>query len=181
MKIRRTVATLCVALLALAGCTEHSKAPLSPEVAQPSELLGIDLDGLLLVLGTPNLFQPRHAEKFISASQGGYVELQGYRVDIPAGALPRDTTVTIDIPLDLFGIRPLMAGFGPHGIQFGTPVTLTFPLSGANWNGNAIEVARWENGGWTSLGGAVSGDSLRLTGQTSSFSYYGGKYVLAGG
>jgi hypothetical protein len=183
--IRRTFAALAVALFALAGCTENAEAPLSPAGTERSELLGLNLNlnlnSLLLFVGTPNLLQPRHAEKYIVASEGGFVELNGYRVDIPAGALPYSTTVTIDLPTDLLGAKRLMAEFGPHGTAFNTPVTLTFPLGGVLWNGNPIEVARWENGAWTGLGGSVSPDGLRLTGQTPHFSTYGGKYVLAGG
>jgi hypothetical protein len=48
-------------------------------------------------------------------------------------------------------------------------------------NGGAIEVARWENGAWTSLGGSVNALGTTLSGTTPHFSLYGGKYVMAGG
>jgi hypothetical protein len=109
------------------------------------------------------------------------VELNGFRVDIPAGALPADTTVTINLPADNVLAKRLVADFEPHGVQFSTPVTLTFPLTGVLMLGGPIEVGRWENGAWTSLGGSVDLLGTRLTGQTPHFSTYAGKYVLAGG
>ncbi len=186
--IRRTLTVLAATLFVLAGCSDVSEAPLAPDAppAAPSALLSglIDLDGVLKFAGAPNLLQPRHAQKLITASQGGFVELHGFRVDIPAGALPNDTVVTIDLPLDLGLSRRVMAEFGPHGIQFATPVTLTFPLSGVNLSGvTGMQVGRWENGAWTGLGGSVSSDGLRLSGTTPHFSVYAarGVYTMGGG
>lgn len=183
MKTRRSLAAALLALAALAGCSDAADAPLAPPPAPPARVLSglIDLSGVLKFVGLPDLSGPRHAEKRIVASQGGFVELDGFRVDIPAGALPADTVVTIDLPADNLLGKRVLAEFGPHGIQFSTPVTLTFPLSGVSLSGDPIEVARWENGAWTSLGGTVTANGTKLTGQTPHFSYYAGKYVMAGG
>jgi hypothetical protein len=178
---RRSLA-LAAALVALAGCSDLGQPTLAtPE--SPSAVLGgtISLNGVLQFVGLPDLSGTRSASKRIIASQGGFVEIQGFRVDIPAGALPSDTTVTIQLPTDNVLGKRLIAEFLPHGVQFNTPVTLTFPLTGILWTGGDIEVARWENGGWTSLGGSVNLLGTTLTGQTPHFSTYGGKYVLAGG
>ena len=181
MIARRTFA-LVAALLVLAGCSDSSQPTLSTP-APAAELLSesISVNGLLQFTGSPDVSGTRHAEKRIIASQGGFVELNGFRVDIPAGALPADTVVTIDLPTDELLAKRLVAEFGPHGIQFNTPVTLTFPLTGVVWNGDPIEVARWENGAWTSLGGSVDLVGAVLQGTTPHFSSYGGKVVLAGG
>ncbi|HEX9938032.1 MAG TPA: hypothetical protein VGB15_12950 [Longimicrobium sp.] len=180
MNIRHTFVSLAVAAFVLAGCSEASQAPLAPTA--PAHALGgaIDVSGLLTFSGTPNLTAPRHAEKFIVASEGGFVELQGFRVDIPAGALPYSTTVTIDLPGDAVLAKRVVAEFGPHGIQFNQPVTLSFPLTGV-LVGGPVEVARWENGQWVGLGGWLGAGGTRLYGTTPHFSYYGGKYLLAGG
>ena len=183
MNARRPIALAAAALLALAGCSEVSQPTLATPAAAPQDVLGgsINLNGVLQFIGLPDLTGTRHAEKYIVASQGGFVELNGFRVDIPAGALSQNTTVTIDLPSDNVLGKRLIADFGPHGTQFNTPVTLTFPLTGVLWTGSPIEVARWENGAWTSLGGSVNLLGTKLTGQTPHFSTYGGKYIVAGG
>jgi hypothetical protein len=180
---RRPLA-LAFALLfaALPGCSDLVQPTLSTPASSESVLgSSISLNGVLTFVGMPDLSGTRSASKRIIASQGGFVELNGFRVDIPAGALPSDTTVTINLPTDNVLGKRLIADFEPHGVQFSTPVTLTFPLTGVNLSGGAIEVGRWENGAWTSLGGSVNLLGTKLTGQTPHFSTYGGKYVLAGG
>ncbi|HYW13165.1 MAG TPA: hypothetical protein VE871_14490 [Longimicrobium sp.] len=183
MNARRPLA-LAAALLfaALAGCSDLEPPTLATPAA-PQTVLGnsISLNGVLTFIGLPDLSGTRTASKRIIASQGGFVELNGFRVDIPAGALPADTTVTINLPTDNVLGKRLIADFEPHGVQFNTPVTLTFPLTGVLMLGGPVEVARWENGAWTSLGGSVNLLGTKLTGQTPHFSTYGGKYVLAGG
>jgi hypothetical protein len=179
---RRSLALAAALLVALAGCSDLGQPTLA--TPQPSSaVLGssISLNGVLTFIGMPDLSGTRSASKRIIASQGGFVELHGFRVDIPAGALPADTTVTINLPTDNVLGKRVIADFEPHGVQFSTPVTLTFPLLGVQLLGGAIEVGRWENGAWTSLGGSVNLLGTKLTGQTPHFSTYGGKYVLAGG
>ncbi|MFL5538442.1 MAG: hypothetical protein ACJ8J0_05590 [Longimicrobiaceae bacterium] len=177
MKIRRTLA-LAAAACVLAGCTDRSVAPLSPPAA-PAHTVGVDLSGLLQFIGTPDLTAPRHAEKLIHASTGGYVELNGFRVDIPAGALSSDATITIDLPTDPVLAKRVMADFGPEGLQFNTPVTLSFPLTNVLLSGAPIQVSRWETDQWVGLGGWVAG--TRLYGTTPHFSRYGGTTIMAGG
>ena len=181
-RARNRLAILFAAVLA-AACADPGASPVAPALPEArSDLLlsGIDLNGVLRVVSLSNLLGSRHAEKMISAAEGGSVEVAGYRVDIPAGALAEDTRITIDLPTGLLG-NYLVAEFGPHGTQFSKPVTLTLPLNGVLFGGRALEVARWENNAWQSLGGSVSADGKRLTGQTPHFSTYAGKYVLAGG
>lgn len=182
MNARRSLALAAAALFALAGCSDLSQ----PVLATPGQSVSvlsnsIDLNGVLKFAALPDLSGTRHAEKYIVASEGGFVELNGFRVDIPAGALSQNTTVTIDLPTDNVLGKRLIAEFGPHGTQFSTPVTLSFPLTGVLLSGGPIEVARWENGGWTSLGGSVNVLGTVLSGTTPHFSTYGGKVVLAGG
>lgn len=181
VNIRRTLVSLAAAAFVLAGCSEASQAPLAPTAPARTLAGGIDVSGLLQFIGTPSVDGTRHAEKFISAAQGGFVELNGFRVDIPAGALPYSTTVTIDLPSDNVLAKRVMAEFGPHGIQFNQPVTLSFPLTNVLLSGGPVEVARWEDDHWVGLGGWISGDGTRLYGTTPHFSYYGGKYIMAGG
>lgn len=184
---RRIAVSLLAAVLAVAGCTERPQGPLEPAAlapAAPTALIdgpGIDVAGVLRLAGPPAWAGPRHVSKLVRAAEGGTVELNGYRVEIPAGALPHDATITIDLPRGGPLGQRLLAEFGPHGIHFNEPVTLTFPLRGVLLDGGALEVARWENGGWTSLGGSVSDDGASLSSTTPHFSTYAGKYVMAGG
>ena len=183
---RRFLLPLFAVLFTLAGCSDRVVSPLSPEAA-PAALLGeepVDLAGVLEFVALPDLSGTRTVSKRIRASTGGYVELEGFRVDIPAGALPADTTITISLPVDPVMGKRVIAEFLPHGIQFNTPVTLSFPLQGVALPLSAIEVGRWENGGWTSLGGTVSPNGKRLSSTTPHFSTYaarGGAYTMAGG
>jgi len=178
--IRRTLVSLAAAACVLAGCTDRSVTPLAPP-AGPAYTTSVDLSGLLQFVGTPSLTAPRHAEKLIRAADGGYVELQGFRVDIPAGALQSDATITIDLPTDNLLAKRVLADFGPEGLQFSQPVTLSFPLTNVLLNGSPIQVMRWEDDHWVGLGGWVSGGGTRLNGTTPHFSKYGGGYILAGG
>ncbi len=182
MNARHSLALAAAALFALAGCSDVSQPVLSTPGQSLSVLGGtIDLNGVLKFVAMPNLSGTRHAEKYIVASQGGFVELNGFRVDIPAGALSQNTTITIDLPTDNVLGKRLIADFGPEGTQFSTPVTISFPLTGVLLPGGPIEVARWENGAWTSLGGSVNFLGTVLSSTTPHFSTYGGKVVLAGG
>ncbi|HEV2147324.1 MAG TPA: hypothetical protein VGR37_07960 [Longimicrobiaceae bacterium] len=184
---RRFLLPLVASLLALAGCSDHAAAPLSPEPAAPAALLDatIDLDGVLEFATLPDLTAPRSVSKRITAAEGGSVELAGFRVDVPAGALPQDTVISIVLPSDATLGKRVLAEFEPHGIRFNTPVTISFPLQGVLLpTGGALDVGRWENGGWTSLGGTVSPDGTRLFSTTPHFSTYsarGGAYTMAGG
>ena len=178
--LRRTLAALAAAACVMAGCSDRSQAPLAPP-ADAARTVGVDLPGLLQFIGIPNLTQPRHAEKLIHAADGGFVEVQGFRVDIPAGALPYDATITIDLPGDLLLAKRVVADFGPEGMVFNQPVTLSFPLTGVLLNGDPIQVSRWETDHWVGLGGWLSGGGTRLNGTTPHFSRYGGTYIMAGG
>lgn len=182
--IRRYLSALALALFAVTGCSDQSVNPVSPESAgapQASLIASdIDLQGVLEFAELPDLSTSRHAEKFIAAAEGGSVELHGFRVDIPAGALPHNALITIDLPSDAVLGKRVLAEFGPHGIQFNKPVTISFPLDGVVLTGSPIEVARWENNAWTSLGGWVSVDGSRLSSTTPRFSTYSG-HVMAGG
>lgn len=184
--LRRTLAVAATALIAATGCSDQSATPMAPERSAPEQgaaLLStesVSTETLLQFVELPDLTQGRHAEKWIRADEGGFVELNGFRVDIPAGALPHDALVTIDLPEDEVLGKRVVAEFGPHGIQFNTPVTLTFPLDGVIVPEGQLTVGRWEGDAWNYLGGMVSPDGRFLSGTTPHFSMYGG-HVMAGG
>jgi hypothetical protein len=181
---RRLLAFAAALAVTAAACSDHTGPTLSSLPDAPAAVLGapsVSVAGLLQFAEIPDLTGTRQASKRILAAEGGFVELHGFRVDIPAGALPADTTVTITLPSDPLLGKRLMAEFEPHGVQFSTPATLSFPLAGVVLGGGPIGVARWENGAWNDIGGAVSGDGKVLSATTPHFSAYGGKYIMAGG
>jgi hypothetical protein len=64
---------------------------------------------------------------------GGTVTAPGVSLDIPAGALPSNTMITVTnvggVPAGYVGLSPLFQ-FGPEGTVFQQPVTVHFTLSG---------------------------------------------------
>lgn len=183
--MRRVLLALAAGVLPLFGCADRTSVPSAPELRASSVLLAADVptttSGMLPLVSLPAPTATRHASKWIRADQGGSVSLRGYRVDIPPGALPRDTLVTIDLPSGGLLGGHLVAEFGPHGVAFHQPVTLTFPLENVALGGAAVEVKRWENGAWQPLGGVVSPDGASLSSSTPHFSYYGGGFMVGGG
>jgi hypothetical protein len=167
--------------VSLAAC-EASESPLAS--TQPTshtasildELLPFSPDSVLIFLVPPNLFSPRHAEKLIKADTGGFVELSGFRVDIPAGALQRNTMITIDLPTSLPAASYVVADFGPTGLSFAKPVKLTFPLVGVNLLGfdlTEIAIWFWDGTQWRDPVGQATLTSV--SGKTTHFSTYGAR------
>jgi hypothetical protein len=182
--MRRSLAILLTPLLLLLGCGDSGRTPLTPELQPATALSGTsDLTGVLEFVTLPDLSGTRRAERFITAASGGSVELNGFRIDVPAGALPYDAVVSIQLPTDLERSQRVLAEFGPHGIQFNQPVTITFPLVGVSVPTAGVEVARWENGGWTSLEGSVAPNGASVSSTTPHFSEYSArsKEMVAGG
>jgi hypothetical protein len=181
--MRRILLSALASTFLLAGCSETSLTPVSPTGAGPAAALQVnaDLTDVLQFASLPDLTAPRRAERFIRAADGGSVELNGFRVDVPAGALPHDAVISIDLPTDPFRARHVMAEFGPHGIQFSTPVTITFPLAGVLTTGEPIGVARWEGGAWTRLGGTITPDGASVWSTTPHFSTYSARKDMMGG
>ncbi len=112
--------------------------------------------------------KPDSTEALITAATGGAVTLDdGAGVNVPAGALAADTTLTIEstepagLP-DAAGLRGLLYDFGPNGTTFLMPVALTLPKPGAPAAGETI-VLSWldeTSNTWVDLPTTVSGDTV---------------------
>lgn len=129
-----------------------------------------------MFLQPPDLTASREAGKWISAGEGGFVELAGFRVDIPARALKRDTYVSIALPATLPEAQYVVADFGPSGTTFRKPVTITLPLTGADLAGvdlSTVHVAYWNGSEWVNYGGTATAASVSST--TTHFSTYGAR------
>jgi hypothetical protein len=177
------VPALLFALVVLIGCGELQSpvAPVSSDrmaatLQGEADLLSFSPENVLTFLTPPDLEGTRHAGKLIRARKGGFVELNGFRVDIPAGALARDTFVTIDLPTTLPEANYIVADFGPTGLQFKKPVGVTLPLTNANLAGvdlSTVGVGFWNGSEWEDYGGTATPAAVSST--TTHFSTYGAR------
>lgn len=124
-------------------------------VAAVAGLVIVSGCNLLDLLGElDELNKSERVEKLVTAAEGGQVTIKDVRIDIPAGALAVDTTVTaetLDADEMPGAVASTVIDFGPDGLQFQTPVTLTFDYSGSGPEGATPKLAFLEAGQWTVL------------------------------
>ena len=111
----------------------------------------------------------------VTAAAGGSVSAPGAMVNIPAGALAADTTVTMeevtkDGKPDADKIAAPIYDFGPDGLTFTTPATLSFDYdTAAVPSGATVQIAYLEDGAWKPLadstveGGKVTASTTHFT------------------
>jgi hypothetical protein len=113
----------------------------------------------------------------ITASEGGTVEVDGAKLDIPAGALSEDTEITVQeiskagLP-DAANIASTVYELGPDGTQFATPVTLSFAFDPSSTPEGKEAVLAWLDGdAWSALTDSqVDGETVAAT--TRHFSVF---------
>ena len=107
--------------------------------------VGIESDfyGILSTPDDPALLNAGKVHgSMVSASVGGTVSNSRVTLEFPAGALDKDTYVTM-VMVDKDN---LVAEFGPHGLVFNKPVTITWKLVGTIREGRAEDtVIKWRN------------------------------------
>ena len=114
-----------------------------------------------------------HAEKVISAQQGGQLTLMDVILDVPPGALDNDTLFSIDIP----DINAFYNEFGTNGLVFKQPVKVTMSYRDADLSGvneNTIRIA-WFNkatGDYEDVFCTVDFVNKTVTGYLNHFSAY---------
>jgi hypothetical protein len=92
----------------------------------------------------------------VTAEDGGTVEGGGGTLEIPAGALDEDTTITLallepgSLP-EAGSVAGQVFGFGPTGTTFLTPATLTLPLPDAPAAGEHAVVSWLDGTTWVDL------------------------------
>ncbi len=112
----------------------------------------------------------------VGASGGTVATNSGVSIEVPAGALASDVTITVE---EISG-APVPAGatsvgltiqLGPEGQTFATPVKVTLP-----WNASSVPVviAHAPRGGatWTPLSEGAGSDATHVWATTSSFSWF---------
>ncbi|MCA9583464.1 MAG: hypothetical protein KC416_16805, partial [Myxococcales bacterium] len=121
--------------------------------------------------------------KMITAADGGKVELEGATLDIPAGALEADTEITVatkttkSLP-DSDNVASKGYDFGPDGLTFLKPVTLTIP---ATIPGDKTAVMAFLDGTtWTELGDSATADG-KVTATTTHFTTFAVIFTAGGG
>ena len=132
----------CLALLfAAVGCNEGSMV--TPVDGPGGVGIESDFYGILSTPDDPALLNAGKVYgSMVSATVGGTVCNSRVTLEFPAGALDKDTYVTM-VMVDKDN---LVAEFGPHGLVFNKPVTITWKLVGTIREGRAEDtVIKWRN------------------------------------
>jgi hypothetical protein len=114
------------------------------------------------------------ASALIKASSGGTLAATGGSIDVPAGALASDTTLTVEIKAKTAyagsdAVAVNVYDFGPNGTQFLKPVTMSLDLEGvAVPSGKTAVLAYYDGAAWKPLGDSKV-DGGKVTGTTTHF------------
>ncbi|HUP89393.1 MAG TPA: hypothetical protein VM100_08585 [Longimicrobiales bacterium] len=103
---------------------------------------------------------------------GGKFSFAGFDVSVPAGAVSKRTTFSIRLPIDPSLSQYVYAEFGPHGVKFDQPITLTLPYKGTTTEGEPSHVVWYDGQKWVELPSLITADG-RIQTQTNHFSEYG--------
>ena len=152
------------------GCSDAARSPLAAEPAGPS-LSSSDMGELARFRSKPQV-TVAWAKKWIGP-EGGRLDFMGFAIEVPRGAVNKTTMFSIRLPVDPSGSEHVLAEFGPHAVNFSTPVFIELPYRGTTLESGAAPTVVWWNTGWVDVGGAVTADGLRLRTGTDHFSTYG--------
>lgn len=152
------------------GCSDAGRSPLAAEPAGPS-LSSSDMAELARFRTKPQV-TVAWAKKWIGP-QGGRLDFMGFAIEVPRGAVDRVTMFSIRLPVDPNGSEHVLAEFGPHAVNFNTPVFIELPFRGTTLESAVAPTVVWWNAGWVDVGGGVTADGLRLRTATDHFSTYG--------
>jgi hypothetical protein len=105
---------------------------------------------------------------------GGSVSVAGFEIIVPPNAVTSPTVFSITLPWDAKKWDRVIADFGPSGMQFDVPVTITLPYQGTSSEDAALPPhVLWNNGlDWVALPSWLTSDG-RIQTQTNHFSEYG--------
>lgn len=168
--MNRLVRVIAGALpLLLAACGEVAVAP---QTARQLSAAASDLSRLAQYQNGPPQIVIGFALKSIGPA-GGTISLAGFEVNVPPGAVSKMTNFTIRLPVDPKMASYVWAEFGPHGMNFGAPVTLKVPYKGTTSEGVLTTHVMWYDAAqWVPLPTTFTADG-RIQTLTSHFSEYG--------
>ncbi len=176
MMSRRTLTSLALVAIActwiLSGCGRDRVV--GPQSAPSNGVASNSIQFLRQPTGPEPMSWGGHqksASVFIRSRDGGQVQCGRYTLTFPPGALPQDTTITIQDAGDGY----LHCVLKPHGIQFLVPVQLQMNLDGINVSPYTDWTIFWHNdanGKWEDQHAVFTSSSL--TASLHHFSDYQG-------
>lgn len=163
-------------LLLLNGCgQEYPKAPLGsiPSTNESAARLRKATESRIKRKSMLAFTQAHTASKSITASNGGTVGVNEFKISIPAGALGNNASISINCDDDLY----LQADFGPDGTQFKVPATITISYANADLTEilpNDLSISWFDPATkqWINLGGNVDTKAKTVTVQVWHFTQY---------
>jgi hypothetical protein len=173
VKAKLSLRTLVLGLvgLGLAACQDNPGPTAGPEVAQ---IETTTIDGVAL-LNTPpgRRLTPAGLVVKIIGPEGGFIETDGGRLTIPAGAL----SIPVEIVEKGKEAPHYRYRFGPAGLQFAIPATLTIQIDPTEHPGvdpATLRVAGSDDLGlqWTKLGGTYDSATGTVSVPIEHFSQY---------
>jgi hypothetical protein len=111
--------------------------------------------------------------KLISAAEGGEIsDAKGeVTLKIPAGALAKDTEISLVVRGPEAGSQSSVYDFGPEGTKFSKPATIAIKLASAPPQDKKAVVAVYDGSQWKPLTGGGS-DGTSVTGNVEHFSKF---------
>lgn len=141
--------------------TEPVWAYTNPATAEGSEL-GL-LDFLLRLV--------QSVVRVVLPTQSAVLEGHIYRLEVPAGALPRSAVYSMTYQQS----GPAEVNLGPHGAEFDVPVELSIDLSNTSLaDAPDVTLFWWDEnrGRWVDVGGVWDPSTETLTAELEHFSRY---------
>jgi hypothetical protein len=158
-----------IPILGLAAC--KGGEPTGPLSAGPPQ--GVTINGVTLPSApTSNGLRPAAIVSSTIGPLGGSIEVEGARLDVPAGALLLPVEITVRGKIDgLYQYR-----FSPNGLQFNVPATLSIQVDPGAIEippeRLAIAVASDAGDDWRILGGSFDPATDTVTVKVHHFTQY---------
>ncbi|HLB53807.1 MAG TPA: hypothetical protein VJK71_01700 [Gemmatimonadales bacterium] len=132
MRRPRTFLNTILGVVVAAGCTSQSTGPTGPGM----EAALVSLGEVTILTCTP---LPAASASAVIGKEGGILTVGPHTLVIPAKALPKDVLITAELPSEANN----SIVFGPEGLQFKQPASLTmsFDNCGAWGQLRALQIA----------------------------------------
>jgi hypothetical protein len=163
------MATTFLSVLAALGCGTYS--PVAP--SNTPTMPGVDNPEFATLLsaskGSEAVLRSSVASAIISAEKGGVVSNEYFSLYFPAGALERDTEISIEMP----EFPKAVVRLGPHGIKFSDAVILSLPIETIAASGGSFDILWFDEdaGVWRSIAGYEEAGTVKA--KLEHFSEYG--------